>query len=41
MKRRSSQLKSRPYAVAKRKSEKFQACWDKNPDLCDTGAVLK
>ena len=24
-----------------RKSEKFQACWDKNPDLCDTGAVLK
>ena len=28
------------YAVAKRKPEKNQACWDSNPDLWDTGAVL-
>ena len=28
------------YAVAKRKPEKIQACWDSNPDLCDNGAAL-
>ena len=28
------------YAVAKRKPEKYQACRDSNPDLCDTGAAL-
>ena len=28
------------YAVAKRKSEKNQACRDLNPDFCDTGAAL-
>ena len=28
------------YAVAKRKTEKNQACRDSNPDLCDTGAAL-
>ena len=28
------------YAVAERKPEKNQACWDSNHDLCDTGAAL-
>ena len=28
------------YEVKERKPEKNQACWDSNPDLCDTGAAL-
>ena len=33
-------VKDVTYATVKRKTEKIQACWDFNPDFCDTVASL-
>ena len=32
-------VKDAIYAVTTRKPQKKRACWDSNPDLCNTGAV--
>ena len=32
-------VKDAIYAVTTRKPKKKRACWDSNPDLCNTGAV--
>ena len=34
-------VKDTTYAAAKGKPEKFQACQDPNPDLCDTAPVQR